>query len=103
MYIIVLGFMSNPLGNGLGQSLILKYAPDGTESMFVSGLNSVRGLAFDRAGNLFLADVLGGNILKFTPGGTMTVFASGIATPEFLAVQLLPTPRPRPTPHPRPR
>lgn len=89
------------VGNGLGQSLILRYAPDGTESPFASDINSVRGLAFDRAGNLFLADVLGGNILKFTPGGAMTVFASGIAVPEFLTFQLRPAPRPRPLPHPR--
>lgn len=73
------------VGNGLGQCLILTYAPNGTESTFATGINSVRGLAFDNGGNLFLADVLGGNILKFTPGGTMTVFASGIAGPQFLA------------------
>jgi len=89
-------------GNGLGQSLILKYAPDSTESTFATGLNSVRGLAFGNGGNLFLADVLGGNILKFTPAGTRSVFVSGIAAPEFLAVQFRPTPHPRPSPHPRP-
>jgi sugar lactone lactonase YvrE len=49
-------------------------------------------LAFDNAGNLFLADILGGNILKFIPKGIMTVFASGIATPGFLVFQLDPTP-----------
>lgn len=90
------------VGNGLGTSLILKYAPDGTESPFATDINSVRGLAFDRRGDVFLADVLGGNILKFTPAGIMTVFDSGIASPEFLAVQLRPPPRPRPLPHPRP-
>jgi len=85
-------------GNGLGQCLILEYTPDGTESTFATGINSVRGLAFDNTGNLFLADVLGGNILKFTPGGSMTLFASGIAGPQFLASQLAPTPMPTPTP-----
>jgi len=74
------------VGNGLGQCLILKYLPDGTESTFASSLNSVRGLAFDRTGNLFLADNLGGNILKFSrDGARMRVFASGIASPQFFA------------------
>jgi sugar lactone lactonase YvrE len=73
-------------GNGtVGQSLILKYAPNGTESTFATGINSLRDLTFDTAGNLFLADILGGNILKFAPSGLMTVFASGISLPEFLA------------------
>jgi sugar lactone lactonase YvrE len=47
-------------GNRLGHSLILKYAPDGTESTFATNLNSVRGLAFNNAGIPFLADVIGG-------------------------------------------
>jgi hypothetical protein len=98
----------SPLGRG--QDLVLKYTPNGTESTFAMGLNDPRGLAFDRGGNLFVAEIIQtgpGDILKFTPGGVETVFASGIGPggnggPEFLAFQLLPTPRPRPTPAPRP-
>jgi len=68
-------------------------------------------LAFDRGGNLFVAEIIQtgpGDVLKFTLDGVGTVFASGIGRPEgnggpeYLAVQLLPTPRARPTPHPRP-
>ena len=91
--------------------MILKYTPDGTESTFATDLNVPRGLAFDRSGNLFVAETIQtgpGDILKFTPGGIETVFASGIGPagnggPEFLAIQLRPTPRPRPTPAPRPQ
>jgi sugar lactone lactonase YvrE len=95
-----------PVQNG---DSILKFTPEGVGSPFATGLNYPRGLAFDRSGNLFVAEVneFGpGDVLKFTPDGMMTVFAvvpgevnSG---PEFLAFQLLPTPRPRPSPHPRP-
>jgi len=89
---------------------ILKFSPDGVGSPFATDLTDPRGLAFDRAGNLFVAEIIQtgpGDILKFTPNGIGALFASGIGPggnggPEYLAVQLLPTPRPRPTPHPRP-
>jgi hypothetical protein len=74
-------------------SKILKFTPDGEESDFATDLGGPRGLAFDRSGNLFAAELLAGEILKFTPDGSQTLFASGIATPEFLAFHLLPTPR----------
>src|SRR6266496_340996 len=73
-------------------SVILRYAPDGTESTFATGLDNPRGLAFDRSGNLFVAEVNLGEILKFTPDGSRTTFASGIPTPEFLAFQPAPPP-----------
>ncbi len=84
-------------GNGVtGQSSILRYAPNGTESTFATGLNAPRGLAFDNAGNLFVAEIIQtgpGDILKLTPSGKKSVFASGIGRqsgnggPEFLAIQ----------------
>jgi sugar lactone lactonase YvrE len=84
-----------------GNDAILKFTPTGVGSPFAAGLNYPRGLAFDRAGNLFVAEVLGFDILKFTPNGS-TVFASGIVdAPEYLTIQLRPTPRPHPTPHGR--
>ncbi len=98
-----------PIQNG---DSILKFIPEGVGSPFATGLNFPRGLAFDRSGNLFVAEInefAPGDILKFTPNGNVTVFASGIGRPqgnggpEFLTIQLLPTPRPRPTPHARPR
>jgi len=97
-------------------NVVMKFTPNGVGSTFASNLgNYPRGLAFDRGGNLFVAEVgeelnpphTPGDILKFTPNGTQTVFAvmpspAYNAGPEFLAFQLLPTPRPRPTPPPRP-
>ena len=89
---------------------VLKFTPDGEGTPFATGLDNARGLALDRGGNLFVAEIIQdgpGDILKFTPNGVGSVFASGIGLggnggPEYLAVQLLPTPQPRPTPPPRP-
>lgn len=69
-------------GTGLGS--IYQYTPEGVQSTFVSGLTHPRGLAFDSAGNLFVAcnicvgrcEVTRPTILKITPDGTQTVFAT---------------------------
>jgi sugar lactone lactonase YvrE len=90
--------------------IVLKFTPDGEGTPFAMDLDNARGLAFDRSGNLFVAEIIQtgpGDIIKITSDGTQTVFASGIGPggnggPEYLAFQLLPTPRPRPSPHPRP-
>ena len=87
-----------------GTSLILKFTPagapyeptpTGTPGVFATGIAESRGLAFDSAGNLFVADVPAstpGNIIKFTPAGapyqptptgTPGVFASGIGAPAM--------------------
>lgn len=44
---------------------------------FVSGLHSPRGLTFDAAGNLYVANVNSSTINKITPSGTVSVFATG--------------------------
>ena len=56
---------------------ILKFAPDGTGSVFAnSDLSGPHALVFDTAGNLYVANNLNGNtIVKFTPDGVGTVFA----------------------------
>jgi len=43
------------------------------------------GLAIDSADNLFVSDLVSGNILKFTPGGVRTTFAAG--TFRYMAFQ----------------
>ena len=69
------------------EGTILKFSPDGTKSMFASGLDQPGGVAFDRAGNLFVSVGPGQfrDITKITPGGEMTVFATGISIPGGLA------------------
>ena len=51
-----------------------------------SGLSSPMGLAFDAAGNLYVANKDKNNILKFTPDGVGSIFAaSGVASPYGVA------------------
>ena len=50
---------------------------------FASGLFEPQGLAFDRAGNLFVA--AGGTVSNFTPSGVHTAFASGLTSPFAVA------------------
>jgi hypothetical protein len=72
--------------SGIARNLgnIYKIGPNGVPSTFASGLNGPLGLAFDSAGNLFVAS-FGGTILKFTPGGSRSTFAIGLNDPEGLA------------------
>jgi sugar lactone lactonase YvrE len=79
--------------NGLAQNLfvstsggyIVEYTPQGSGSVFASGLGSVWGLTFDTAGNLYAADWTNGKIYEFAPDGTRTTFASGLNQPSGLA------------------
>jgi sugar lactone lactonase YvrE len=75
---------------------IIKFTPDGTKRTFAAGLPSPRGLIFDSAGKLFVANIppsLSGDILRFTGRGVPTVFASEVGVsqenggPEYLAIQ----------------
>ena len=71
-----------------GLENITKIATNGTQSIFASGLIFANGLAFDRAGNLFVAYFLsqGGAIYKFTPDGAQsTFFSSASEYPAGLA------------------
>ena len=53
-----------------------------------SGLNSPYGLAFDKNGNLFCANLTGSSIVKITPDGTVSTFVnSGLNGPYGLAVR----------------
>ena len=55
---------------------ILKFAPDGTSSIFANSLLSgPHALVFDTAGDLYVANELNGTVVKFTPDGVGTVFA----------------------------
>ncbi len=64
---------------------IVKFAPDGTHTVFVNGLNHAEGLAFDQLGNLYVGYPDLHAVLKFAPDGTRTTFASGILHARSLA------------------
>jgi hypothetical protein len=73
--------------------IIFKLNPDGTRSVFVTGvrLSDGHGLAFDAADNLFVLSPSGeyhvaGTILKFNPDGTRSTFATGVGLPYSLAI-----------------
>ena len=77
----------NPTGNGA----IFEYTPTGVQSTFVASVDQPRGLAFDCAGNLFVASTSFDNngnsvesILKVTPGGVVTTFTSNFPLNFFL-------------------
>src|SRR4029453_1236673 len=56
-----------------------EFTPNGVRSTVASGLNDPVGLAFDHAGNLFVADAASRAIYKLTPAGVRTTFASGLS------------------------
>jgi hypothetical protein len=64
--------------------------------LFASGLSSPRALAFNNAGDLFVANGGANDILEITPNGTTSVFATGLDIPVGLAFggQTLPVPEP---------
>jgi len=68
-----------------GEGVILQFASDGSRKVFASGLSNPKGLAFDSAGNLYVAVPSRNVILKFAPDGRQTTFASGISKPHRLA------------------
>ena len=80
---------------------IYEYTPGGVQSTFASGLADPFGLAFNSAGDLFVADgneqpFPSGSIYEFTPGGARSTFASGLG-PTGLAFQGVTLPVPEPS------
>ncbi|OWK39899.1 IPT/TIG domain-containing protein [Fimbriiglobus ruber] len=63
----------------------LSGAPSPTVTTFASGFTGPEGVAFDAAGNLYVADTFADTVDKVTPGGVVSTFASGITAPEALA------------------
>jgi len=64
--------------------VIYKFTPDGTKSIFATGLEHPSGLALDSAGYLFAADFSSNfateTIYKFAPDGTRSTFASNVVS-----------------------
>ena len=70
----------------INANTIEKFTPSGVGTVFASvGLNIPGELAFDAAGNLYVANLGNNTIEKFTPGGVGSVFAStGLSMPSGL-------------------
>ena len=68
-----------------GSGSVYEFTPGGVQSTFASGLGQPEGLAFNSAGDLFVADLFSGTIYEFTPGGVQSTFASGLNHPTGLA------------------
>jgi sugar lactone lactonase YvrE len=64
--------------------IVYKFAPNGSRTIFASGLNGPEGLAHDAAGYLFVSETGTGIIYKYAPNGTRTIFASGLNGPASL-------------------
>lgn len=64
---------------------ILRFAPDGTRSVFASGLSGPSGLAIGPSGDIFVASYSQNLVWRFTPSGTQSVFVRGLATPAGLS------------------
>jgi len=69
-------------------STVIKYTPSGTFTTNYQGTNDFlypQGMAFDKAGNLFVSSGGDNSIYKFTTNGTRSLFASGLHSPAGLA------------------
>ena len=87
-------FVANSSGDldisGKGDGYIYEFTSEGARSTFASGLDDPSGLAFNSAGNLYVANASfasggGGYITEITPSGTQNTFASGLNHPGALA------------------
>jgi len=58
--------------------------PGGAATKVTSMYVNPAGLAFDRSGNLFVANNASGTIAEVTPGGAISTFASGLSGPAGL-------------------
>ncbi len=69
----------------LTSGTVFKFAADGTQSTFVSGLMTPIGIAFDGKGNTFIAEAGTGSVVKIAPDGTQSAFAAIPDGPTGLA------------------
>jgi hypothetical protein len=77
--------------NPTGPGAIFRYTPTGVQSTFLANVSQPRGLAFDCAGDLFIASTdfdnngnAVGSILKVTPGGVVSTFTTAFPNNFFL-------------------
>ncbi len=66
-------------------STVSEVTPAGVVSTFASGFDDPDGLAFDAAGNLYVANYGNNTVSEVTPAGVVSTFASGFNEPDGLA------------------
>lgn len=64
------------VSNAGGNKVTYLNAGGGNSPTLVSGISVPSGMAFDPAGNLYIAESSASQIRKYTPGGVLSVFAS---------------------------
>lgn len=73
-----------------GLGTVTSYAlPSLTETVVASGLSGVGGIAFDAAGNLYIAAQSAGKIVRVPVSGPAADFVTGLASPRGLAFDAL--------------
>jgi len=81
-------FVAN-IGNGNGQGSITEITTNGTQFLFAANLDDPYGMAFDPAGNLYVADYGSDTIFEYTNGFQLSqaplVFANNLNGPVGLA------------------
>ncbi|HUE03259.1 MAG TPA: Ig-like domain repeat protein, partial [Bryobacteraceae bacterium] len=72
---------------GIGNGPAAAFSPVAAATLPVTGINGALGVAVDAAGDLFVADFVGGVLLKLPAGGgAQTTVASGLSNPDGVAV-----------------
>jgi DNA-binding beta-propeller fold protein YncE len=72
---------------------IAKFSPAGVPAPFANDPGqsyvyaNAQGMAFDSAGNLYVANYYDGTVMKFDKNGNGSVFASGLNTPESIIIK----------------
>jgi sugar lactone lactonase YvrE len=69
--------------------IVYRFTPNGSKTIFASGLNGPEGLAQDAAGNVFVSETGTGIIYKYSAdGSSRTPFATGLNGPASLVFDL---------------
>lgn len=83
---VKLDAMGNVYVANTGDNSIIKVSPAGVKEVFSRGIaNGPAGMAYDAAGNLFIANI-DGTLRQKSPQNELTVLATGLSGPQGVAV-----------------
>ena len=69
-----------------GNNEVVRVAPDGTQTVVLSGLNAPRGVSVDAAGDVYVADTGNNRVVEVPLGGSERTVVSGLKQPQAVAV-----------------